>query len=44
MSLLEACELFIKKMNDYCAEYEAGEYGEKASNACKIVDEANITS
>ena len=34
VSLLEACELFVKKMNDHCAEYEAGKYGEQASNAC----------
>ncbi len=37
VSLLEARELFIKKVNDHCAEYEAGKYGEKASNACKRV-------
>lgn len=42
VSLLEACELFIKKVNDHCAEYEAGEYGEKASNACKRVDEVHF--
>lgn len=35
VSLLEACELFIKKVNDHCAEYKAGEYGEKTSNAYK---------
>lgn len=34
-SLLEACELLVKKVNDHSAEYKAGEYGEKASNACK---------
>lgn len=33
VSILEACELFIKKVNDHCAEYKAGEYGEKTSNA-----------
>lgn len=38
MSLLEACKLFIKKVNNHCAEYEAGEYGEKTSNAWKKVD------
>lgn len=30
---LEACELFVKKVNDHCAEHKAGEDGEKASNA-----------
>lgn len=34
VSLLEACEFFIKKVNDNCAEYKTGEYGEKTSNAC----------
>lgn len=33
VSLLEACQFFIKEMNNHCAEYEAGEYGEKSSNA-----------
>ena len=38
VSLLEARELFIEEVNHHRAEYEAGEYGEKASNACKTVD------
>lgn len=33
--LLETGELFIQKVNDHCAEHEAGEYGEKASDAYK---------
>lgn len=41
-SLLEACELFVKKVNDHCAEYKAGEYGEKASNACRGGDEVHF--
>lgn len=40
--LLEARELFIQEVNDHCAEYEAGEYGEKTSNACKRVHEIHI--
>lgn len=43
MSLLEARELFVKKVNNHRAEYKAGEYGEKASNACKRGDEVHFT-
>lgn len=43
VSLLEACELFIKKVNDHCAEYEAGEYGEEACNTCKRADEIHFS-
>lgn len=39
-TLLEACELLVKKVNDHSAEYKAGEYGEKASNACKTGDDS----
>lgn len=39
LSLLEARELFVKKVNDHRAEYKAGEYGEKASNACRGRDD-----
>lgn len=39
-TLLKACELLVKKVNDHSAEYKAGEYGEKASNACKTGDDS----
>lgn len=38
MHLLETSELFIQKVNHHSTEHKAGEYGEKASNACKRVD------
>lgn len=41
--LLESSEFFIKEVNNHCAEHKAGEYGEKASNACKCPDEADFS-
>ena len=44
VSLLEARELFIEEVNHHRAEYEAGEYGEKASNACKTAEMCNLAA
>lgn len=43
LSLLEARELFVQKVNDHRAEYKAGEYGEKASNACRGGDDMQLS-
>lgn len=40
---LETGQLFIKEVNHHCAEYKAGEDGEKAGNSCKRVDEAHLS-
>lgn len=38
-SLLEPSELFVKEVNDHCAEYKAGEDCKKSSNACLKAEE-----
>lgn len=43
LSVLETRKLFVKKVDDHCAEYEAGEYRKKACNACKREDKGHLS-
>lgn len=40
--LLKSSEFFIEEVNNHSTEHKAGEYGEKASNACKCPDDKKM--